>query len=98
MDNVEQVVGLVREGRRQPRNASLMTAVSLGVTFQVSSMKAASILRWNAAWAADTATVSWKLSPSRNSAKASPPEPTLQLAGVWHVVALALKEYWPRGY
>ncbi len=46
--------------------------VSLGVTFQVSSMKAASVLRWNAAWATAMATVDWLISPSRNSAKASP--------------------------
>src|SRR5579864_2154638 len=46
--------------------------VSLGVTFQVSSMKAASILRWNAAWATVMATVAWLISPSKNSAKASP--------------------------
>src|SRR5579862_4358060 len=46
--------------------------VSLGVTFQVSSMKAASVLRWNAAWATVIATVAWLISPSRNSAKASP--------------------------
>ena len=47
--------------------------VSLGVTFQVSSTKAASALRWNCALATATAMVDWKTSPSRNSAKASPP-------------------------
>jgi hypothetical protein len=42
----------------------------LGVTFQVSSTKAAQLLRWKFAWAAATANVDWKISPSRNSAKA----------------------------